>query len=94
MGHKKVCFSCRKAFSLYDYEAKNVNLTCPECGVDTILLNHKFRPPKRDDLKKWQLAKFLVDNGFHFNHVYKDNRLIHYPTNMEDAKRFVVENRK
>lgn len=95
MGHKKVCFTCRKAFSLYVYEAKSVNLTCPECGLDTILLNHKFRPPKRDDLKQWQLARFLVDNGFLFQHVYnKNNLLIPYPNNMEDAKNFVIDNKR
>lgn len=93
MGHKKVCFSCRKAFSLYEYEPANVNLTCPECGLQTIVINHKFRPPRRDDLKQWQLSKFLVDHGFLFHHVYKDYRVIAYPTNMEDAKKFVIENK-
>lgn len=93
MGHKKVCFTCRKAFSLYEYEAKIINLTCPECGLSTILINHKFRPPKREDIKQWQLAKFLVDNGFHFQHVYKDHVLIPYPTNMEDARTFVIDNK-
>jgi len=94
MGHKKVCFTCRKAFSLYDYEAKQVNLTCPECGLDTILLNHKFRPPRRDDLKQWHLAKFLVDHGFLFNHAYKDDKLVQYPTNIEDAKQFVIDHKR
>jgi len=94
MGHKKVCFTCRKAFSLYAYEAKEVNLTCPECGLVTILLNHKFRPPERDDLKQWNLAKFLVDHGFLFKHVYKDYKLVHYPTNMEDAKQFVIDHKR
>ena len=94
MGHKKVCFTCRKAFSLYNYDAKHVNLICPECGLDTILLNHKFRPPKRDDLKQWQLAKFLVDHGFLFSHVYKDNIMIHYPKTMEEAEIFVIENKR
>jgi len=94
MGHKKVCFTCRKAFSLYEYETKQVNLTCPECGLDTILLNHKFRPPKRDDLKQWQLAKFLVDHGFLFSHAYKDNIMIHYPKTMEEAETFVRENKR
>jgi len=82
MGHKKVCFTCRKAFSLYEYEAIQVNLTCPECGLDTILLNYKFWPPKRDDIKQWYLARFLVDHGFFFNHVYKDYKSVSLPTDM------------
>jgi len=91
MGHKKVCFTCRKAFSLYEYEAKEVNLACPECGNTTDLLNHSFRPPKRSDIKQWRLARFLVDHGFHFTHIYDPVSyvLVPYPKTMEEAIPFV-----
>jgi hypothetical protein len=60
---------------------------------------HRFRPPKRNDLKKWKVAIFLNVNGFLYEHVYesiykvKDITIIEgfakYPENMLDAKEFV-----
>jgi DNA-directed RNA polymerase subunit RPC12/RpoP len=99
MGYKKVCFNCRKAFSVYTNNAETINLTCPECGGTTAFLKHKFRPPKRNDLRQWDTIQFLVDNGFLFDHVYKQvesggYEQVAYPETMEEAKVFVIEYKK
>lgn len=95
MGHKKVCLYCRKAFSFNIYNNTNtMNILCPECGKPAILVNHKFRPPKQDDLKKWEVVSLLVKNGFVFQHIYEEiERGMHlqmrYPTTIEEAKEFI-----
>ncbi len=34
-------------------------MTCPECGQKMAEENHKFRPPKKSDIKAWGVSKFL-----------------------------------
>jgi predicted nucleic acid-binding Zn-ribbon protein len=99
MGHKKACFKCRKAFSVYKNDSDEINLTCPECGLQTALLNHKFKPPKQDDTKKWKVAEFLKDNGFFYDHTYEQINgrgyiEVPYPDTMEEAKDFVKKHKK
>ncbi|MBO0324384.1 hypothetical protein J0X14_18900 [Muricauda sp. CAU 1633] len=100
MGHKKVCLNCRKAFNQNsDFEIQS-GFTCPECGQKMVEVNYKFRPPKKSDLKAWQVSKFLIENGFSYQHIYKniDNRngladkenYVDYPKSMSDAKKFVT----
>jgi DNA-directed RNA polymerase subunit RPC12/RpoP len=91
MGYKKVCVECRKAYSIRLIEDRPLNLTCPECGLKVVIVNHKFRPPKREDIKQWDLVKFLVEHGFHFGHVSDNYQYVPYPTTMEEAKIFVVK---
>ncbi len=100
MGYKKVCFSCRKAFSLgNDLAMISPGKKCPECGNEASLLNHKFRPPKQSDSKAWELAEYLVGHGFMFDHqskwiargTYID---VPYPTTMEEAVHFVAAFKK
>ncbi|MDB5199582.1 MAG: hypothetical protein JWO92_1545 [Chitinophagaceae bacterium] len=93
MGYKKVCFNCRKAFTISDLSS----LACPECGGIVILFNHKFRPPKKDDLNKWAVVKFLSDKGFTYNHVWeKDENSnsyteVPYPETMKEAIEFATK---
>ncbi|WP_316794076.1 hypothetical protein [Pedobacter frigoris] len=94
MGHKKVCFECRKAYSINGLMFSEIEHSCPECDCKAVVLNHKFRPPKREDTKQWDLAKFLVDHGFYFDHVNCNGSYVRYPTTMEDAKTFVVKYKK
>jgi len=52
-----------------------------------------------DDDKKWSTVKYLIDNGFAYQHIYeeietKDKKKIirinvAYPDNLRDAKEFV-----
>jgi len=64
------------------------------------LLPHRFRPPKKSEEKKWETVKFLIDNGFYYQHIYetvtktingftKYENLVPYPDNIRDAKEFV-----
>jgi DNA-directed RNA polymerase subunit RPC12/RpoP len=103
MGHKKVCFNCKKAFSLgTDFSVKHGS-TCPECGRQAFVLQHSFRPPSRDDNKAWKIVEFLKDHGFVYQHIYKDiskkNGIVSYenyadyPTTMDQAKEFVLKYR-
>lgn len=66
------------------------------------MMSHRFRPPKKTEAKKWELVRFYVENGFNFQHVYKDiklNRdgtksyenLVPYPENLRDAKDFIKQ---
>jgi hypothetical protein len=95
MGHKKVCFKCRKAFSTYNNNVDKINLTCPECGEQMSLLNHAFRPPSKDDSKKWEVVEFLKNHGFFYQHIYSVwtgkvyEGLVNYPEVMAEAKEFV-----
>ena len=98
MGHKKVCFNCRKAFSVYKNDSSEINLKCPECGQQATLINHKFRPPKQNDVKRWKVAEYLKDNGFFYHHTYEKIErgvysLVPYPNTMEDAKEFVKKHK-
>ena len=72
---------------------------CPECAKPMILLPHSFKPPKKTDDKKWETVRFLIDNGFYYQHIYErnatkngesisQNRLA-YPENIRDAEEFV-----
>jgi DNA-directed RNA polymerase subunit RPC12/RpoP len=96
MGYKKVCFNCRKAFTISNLSS----LACPECGGNTILFNHKFRPPKKDDFKKWDVVEFLKDEGFDYQHVYRkadDSNgyiSVRFPETMKEAKEFATKYKK
>ncbi|WP_196889853.1 hypothetical protein [Aureivirga sp. CE67] len=74
---------------------------CPICSNQMIFLNHKFRPPKKTEKKKWELVKFLIFNGFPFQHIYKNGKsdcfkteadnYVAYPKNLHEAKEFVIK---
>ncbi|OFY12975.1 MAG: hypothetical protein A2X11_11550 [Bacteroidetes bacterium GWE2_42_24] len=64
------------------------------------LLSHRFRPPKKTDDKKWETVKYLIENGFYYDHVYQKietncngvtsyQNYATYPDNIRDAKEFV-----
>lgn len=59
-----------------------------------ILVNHKFKPPKKQDTVGWKLVKLLLDNGFRFNPVYTriDKNIslrVNHPKTLEEAKEFI-----
>lgn len=96
---KKLCLSCRKAFNMASESLEPSPLKCPECGNQTIIITHRFRPPKTNDKKKWEVVKFLIDNGFPYQHIniYEPDRhgiqrltgYASYPENMIDAIDFI-----
>ena len=99
MGDKSVCFDCKKTFNRKFESGLNREYKCPNCGNQMTLLPHRFRPPKTTDKSKWDTVKFLVDNGFYYQHIYEhlenNNRInqpenyVEYPDNLRDAKEFV-----
>lgn len=97
MGYKKVCFTCRKAFSVYKNHAPKVNLACAQCGSQTTIFSHLFKPPKQTDLKKWKVVEFLKDHGFVYQRVYETytssilTGQSGYPETMAEAKKFIVK---
>jgi|TARA_R110002020_G_C16272013_1_gene771180 DNA-directed RNA polymerase subunit RPC12/RpoP len=101
MGYKKVCLNCQKAYNR-PFEIEKVRSSkCPECGNQMEELSHLFQPPKQTDKKKWDVVKFLVDNGFKYYHVWETvfknskgeitgyQNYAKYPESMKDAKEFV-----
>jgi hypothetical protein len=43
------------------------------------------------DIKNWETVKYLIDNGFYFDHIYdyENKKMAKYPENIKDAKIFV-----
>jgi len=60
------------------------------------LMPHRFRPPKKDEKKKWDVVEFLVNEGFEYQHIYDEeiiNTYVSYPKTMKQAKEFVIKYR-
>lgn len=97
MGYKKVCFKCRKSFSLGLDFAIKYGLTCPECGNETSSLHQKFKPPVSNNIKKWQVVEFLKNQEFIFQKVYSViinntySKQVKYPQAIAKAKEFVIK---
>jgi predicted RNA-binding Zn-ribbon protein involved in translation (DUF1610 family) len=101
MGHKKVCLECKVTLNRPFDSGSELTYPCPECGKSMTLLPHRFRPPKKSENKKWETIKFLIDNGFYFQHIYEKietkngvtsyQNYVAYPDNLRDAQEFVVK---
>ncbi len=101
MGHKKVCLNCRIAFNQNSDFTVLTGVTCPECGDTMTEVNHKFRPPKKSDLKAWNVTKYLIENGFLYQHIFenieernglvKKEKYVAYPKTMSEAEKFVSD---
>jgi hypothetical protein len=99
MGHKLLCLDCKKSENLGTDLRNLVESNCTKCKKQMILMPHRFRPPKKADEKSWQVVRFLVENGFKYQHIYQEgsneliskptNNYVSYPTNMRDAKEFI-----
>lgn len=100
MGYKSICIECRKSLNRPSDISSDKHYPCSECGKPMTLLSHRFRPPKKTDDKKWDTVKFLIENGFHYGHVYQKietncngetsyHNYATYPDNIRDAKEFV-----
>jgi hypothetical protein len=89
MGNKSVCLNCRSAFSNGMNFDNVIQRICPQCKKEMINVNYKFRPPKKNEIKKWETIKYLLENGFYFQHIYENGKTVKYPENYKDAKSFV-----
>ncbi|MES2430544.1 MAG: hypothetical protein V4556_06370 [Bacteroidota bacterium] len=99
MSHKKVCLECKATLNR-SFNDSEQTYPCPKCEKSMILLPSRFRPPKKNDDKKWETVRFLIENGFYYQHVYErivkyTNGIIScedfvtYPENIREAKEFV-----
>lgn len=96
MGHKKVCLDCKISFNREFDSGSEPTYPCPECGKSMTLLPHRFRPPKKTDENKWEVVKFLIDNGFYYQHISEPTTIdktkyVEYPDNLREAKEFVIK---
>lgn len=99
MGHKKVCLDCKLSLNRDFDPGLGLSYPCPECGKAMILLPHRFRPPRKADEQGWRVVRFLIENGFYFQHIYQEgsneyfqkngDNYVPYPTNLRDAIAFV-----
>jgi hypothetical protein len=96
MGHKKVSLECKIAFNLAFDRGLELAYACTECGKPMTLLPHRFRPPKRTDDSKRELVRFLVENGFYYQHIPEAGSgdkpgYVKYPDNLREAADFVIK---
>lgn len=95
MGYKSVCVECRKAYNNYVDLNTHKKVICPDCGESMYFLSHLFKPPRRNDTKRWKVVKFLVENGFDYYHLYEMiepgvySQLGKYPETMIEAEELV-----
>ena len=95
MGYKSVCLQCNKAYNNYVDLDQHKKEICPDCGESMHFLSHMFRPPKKSDVKKWKVVKFLVEKGFKYYHNYDMIepglylQMGKYPETMKEAEEFV-----
>jgi predicted amidophosphoribosyltransferase len=71
MGYKKVCLDCRKAFNRTINTGKVHISICPQCEKPMTELYHLFQPPKQTDIKKWNVVRYLLENGFKYYQVWE-----------------------
>jgi predicted RNA-binding Zn-ribbon protein involved in translation (DUF1610 family) len=94
MGNKNVCFDCRKSQNLGSNYENFVVSNCPDCGKKMTLMSNRFRPPKKTNVKEWEVVEFLFNEGFKYQHIYDieiTKSYVPYPTNMKEAKEFVAK---
>jgi len=86
--HPHVCFECRKSFK----RSADVRQSrpCPICAGPTHPMNRKFKAPRQDETKAWQIVRLLFDHGFRFASVVDETGArVQYPTTLAEAKEFV-----
>ncbi|WP_394172069.1 hypothetical protein [Thalassotalea litorea] len=88
------CFSCRCTFKR-PFEKKVFYRKCPTCSKQTVMMDIRFRPPKKSDDKQWKKVEYLVAHGFFFQKIYRKEGYAHYrekyPKSLEEAKEFVLK---
>ncbi len=95
MGHKKVCTACRLSFNRPDDFGIDRTYPCPQCGASMLLLPHRFKAPAKTDAKKWEVVKFLIENGFPYQHIYKTengkrtDEYADFPETLSGAREFI-----
>jgi hypothetical protein len=100
VGYKKVCLECKICLNRPFDNGSEREYPCSVSGKPMKLLSHLFKPPKKTNSKHWETVKYLVENCFHYQHIYKTiekkngviisrEGYVSYPENLKDAKEFV-----
>jgi DNA-directed RNA polymerase subunit RPC12/RpoP len=61
------CVSCQRSFKR-PAEAGDER-KCPHCGERAVCVGRHFKPPRRANKKQWDKVRFLIQEGFPFQHV-------------------------
>jgi hypothetical protein len=71
------CFDCRKSFAK---DASEPPRKCPECSKPMTDMGAFFEPPRKLNVKRWNVMRVLADNGYRFNtkdsFIFVQNRIL------------------
>lgn len=93
MSYKSVCTNCKKAFNQGNNFEQPISLVCPQCRQPMFFANQKFKPPKKEDNKKWEIIKALFEGGYDFQsfyqEVYPNNNFVSFPKKLNEVESFL-----
>jgi hypothetical protein len=52
------------------------------------------KAPKRSDLDRWEIVRFLLSRGFRFRTIREEGKRVPYPDTLEAARAFVARYRE
>lgn len=88
MGYKNVCLECKVAYSEDTVYDTIPDANCPKCGAKMTQVSARFKPPKSNDIKRWQIAGLLIRNGYKYRS--NSNILVEdYPKTLKDVDFFI-----
>ena len=93
------CFTCKTAHKRHFENSPSEYprfIKCPICKECAINVGRNFKAPKKSDTSQWKKVKYLVENGFVFQHIYEEQEngslnKVEYPKTLNDAKEFVLK---
>jgi DNA-directed RNA polymerase subunit RPC12/RpoP len=86
---KYSCLACRETRKRVVTSTREApdKLTCPTCGSEAYWMSHKFRSPRKTDVRAWAVVDRLVRNGFRYIPVEES-----YPTEISEVDAFLARN--
>jgi DNA-directed RNA polymerase subunit RPC12/RpoP len=88
------CFQCRSTYKR-PFQKGLFYRKCPSCSSQSVMMDVRFKPPRKRDDKQWKKVEHLAQNGFYFQKVYLKNGSVwqrqSYPKDLKQAKEFVVK---
>jgi hypothetical protein len=101
MGFKRVCLTCKSAFSVGSSVSNAIETECTVCNKFTYLVHHKFKPPPKAATQKWQVVSFLILQGFRYETYWEPvlnekgqpfmrKAYGKFPESMREAKEFMM----